>query len=68
MGHTKILLRDILSEIDEAFNHVFTVGTTGLAFMVTNPALYRIPARDQFEDLAVDAEDDDEADVEEEYD
>jgi len=70
VGHTKILLRDILDAIDATFNHVFTRGETGIAFLVTNPALYRVPAPGQFDDVAIqdgNDGDEDEADVEDDY-
>ena len=67
IGHTKILLRDILNDIDATFNNVFTRHETGVAFLVTNPALYRIPAPDQFEEVAVEEEHDEEVDIEQEH-
>ena len=68
IGHTKILLNDILNKIDAMFNHAFTRGETGMAFLVTNPALYRTPDPDQFDDVAIGEDNEDEADVEQEYD
>jgi len=67
VGHTKVLLKDILDAIDGTFNRVFTRGETGIAFLVTNPALYRVPAPDQFDDAVVEEDDEDEVDVEQEY-
>jgi hypothetical protein len=66
LGHTKILLRDIIADIDGAFNYVFTTGVTGLAFMVTNPALYRAIAPDQFDDVIIEDNNEDEGYIEEE--
>ena len=67
IGHTKILLRDILNDIDAVFNHVLTRGETGIAFLVTNPALYRAPVPDQFDDAATEEDNEDEVDIEQEY-
>jgi hypothetical protein len=40
VGHTELLLRDIVDAIDVTFNRMFTRGETGIGFVVTNPALH----------------------------
>jgi hypothetical protein len=47
--HTKILLGDIVKEIDAEFQHTFTKHNTGLAFLVCVPSLYEYPDPNQFD-------------------
>ena len=42
VGHTEMLLRDIVDAIDGTFNRMFTRGEIGIGFIVTNPALHRV--------------------------
>ena len=47
--HTKLLLCDIIREIDSNYANIFTNGDTGVAFLVTRPL---------FREVALDVEDD----------
>jgi hypothetical protein len=49
--HTQLLLNDILQQIDAQFNHVFTNGATGLAFMVTRPLIREVVLGDESDEL-----------------
>lgn len=46
-AHSKILLRNILNEIDEQFNQIFTEDTTGLALLVTRPLMREVAIKDE---------------------
>ena len=48
--HTKLLLNDILQQIDAQFNNIFTNGTTGLAFMVSRPLMREVVLVDESDD------------------
>jgi hypothetical protein len=48
--HTRILLRDIIKEIDAEFQHRFTNRVTGLALLVCNATLDRYPDPHQFDE------------------
>lgn len=40
--HTKILLRDLLKDLDAQFNNIFVNGTTGVAFLVSKPLVREV--------------------------
>jgi hypothetical protein len=53
VGHTELLLRDIVDAIDATFNHVFTRGETGIGFVVTNPALHKVLTLEDLDDMVL---------------
>jgi hypothetical protein len=44
--HTKLLLRDILAQIDSDFNFIFSNGVTGITFLVTRPLVREVALLD----------------------
>ena len=50
-GHTQLLLRDIIREIDASFNFIFKTGQTGIAFLVTRPLVREVALCDDDDDV-----------------
>lgn len=48
--HTVRLLNDLLTELDERFNRVFSTNVTGLAFLVTKPLVREVVIDDDDDD------------------
>jgi hypothetical protein len=68
VGHAKVLLKDIIEDIDATFQGIFTRGETGIAFIVTIPAKYTMQtvqlAPDHSGDAVGENENENEVDVE----
>jgi hypothetical protein len=59
--HTRLLLTDILNQIDLPFNGIFTNGATGLAFMVSRPLMRQVVLGDESDNELGDEDELDEA-------